>query len=876
MSPSTSSCGGAGAPRAGADPAAAVRAVEAAGIGLLGWDPATGAVWCDEVARRLFAAPEGELRGVEDLWRRVHPDDRTAAVRDVRAAAGGTFHCEVRVDVPDDGTRWVTCRGAVLAEPQGRRVVAVAFDSSAVREDSTQALRVLASMATGLLLVDRDWRVTYLNPEGERILGVEADEVQGKTLWRTLPAAGEPAAVERYRRVLATGVPESVEEHHPDLGAWFEVRVEPAAGGLAVSFLDVTARRTAQESAQAAARRLELLSSVSEDLAGTLDLGEALDRLARSVVPRLADFVVITVADDAGTMVDETSWHVEAEQRATLETYTQVRMAAMTDRSFFVTAIGTGDPVIVESGAAQAIAARLAPGEAAEAIRRLAPESGFFVPLVARGRTVGLLSLYRGPAREPMSEEERSTGIELAARAALAVDNARAYLRAREAAAEAEAASRRLALLARVSEALSTTLDGAEAVSRLARLVVPQLGDWCVVSLSGASGGTAETAWSHRDQANAAAVEEFVLTHPEWVAAAPVAEALRTGFPVAVRDADEAAQALAGADLSVLAPSGLTVAPLVARGRVLGVLALVTGAEREPHDDDEVETATEAARRAGLALDNVRLYAHQRSQAEELQRSLLTEPPEPDHVQIEVRYVPASEEAQVGGDWYDAFLQPEGASVLVIGDVVGHDMRAAAAMGQVRSLLRAIAYTTNADPHEVLSRLDAALEGLQVGTTATAVVARLEQTADERARGVSRVRWSNAGHPPPMTISPDGAVAVLAGVEADLLLGFDPAAARSESETVLQRGSTLLLYTDGLVERRGQSLDDGLVRLRELLSSLAHYPLDELCDEVLRRLRPESAEDDVALVAVRLHRQDVPRPGEAGPERTPSRLPRGV
>src|SRR3712207_594986 len=102
----------------------------------------------------------------------------------------------------------------------------------------------------------------------------------------------------------------------------------------------------------------------------------------------------------------------------------------------------------------------------------------------------------------------------------------------------------------------------------------------------------------------------------------------------------------------------------------------------------------QVAARAGLVLDNARLYRQQRDLAEGLQRSLLTAPPEPDHSQVVVRYVPAAEAAQVGGDWYDAFLQPDGATVVVIGDVVGHDTRAAAAMSQVRTLLRGIAVAT--------------------------------------------------------------------------------------------------------------------------------------------------------------------------------------
>jgi serine phosphatase RsbU (regulator of sigma subunit) len=197
---------------------------------------------------------------------------------------------------------------------------------------------------------------------------------------------------------------------------------------------------------------------------------------------------------------------------------------------------------------------------------------------------------------------------------------------------------------------------------------------------------------------------------------------------------------------------------------------------------------------------------------------------------------------------------------LVIGDVVGHDAEAAAGMGQIRGLLRGIAATTGDGPAEVLSRLDHAMALLQVETTATAVVARLERSDDEPEGGVTRLRWSNAGHPPPMLIDPDGTVTVLTrsssteptGIDSDLLLGLGPAATRTESQARLEVGSTVLLYTDGLVERRGQSLDEGLALLRDTLTELAGCGVDDLCDEVLARMLAARPEDDAALTVVRL------------------------
>jgi hypothetical protein len=169
----------------------------------------------------------------------------------------------------------------------------------------------------------------------------------------------------------------------------------------------------------------------------------------------------------------------------------------------------------------------------------------------------------------------------------------------------------------------------------------------------------------------------------------------------------------------------------------------------------------------------------------------------------------------------------------------------------------------------VLTDLDAAIEGLGMGTMATAAIARVEQTPEERAAGLTRVRWSNAGHPPPVVIHADGRIERLGGARAEMMLGVDPAARRTESVVTLARGATLLLYTDGLVEDRDLPLDEGMARLEATLAELAGETLDDLCDAVIGRLRPQGLQDDVALVAIRLHRQDRPRPAEAGPRRLP-------
>jgi serine phosphatase RsbU (regulator of sigma subunit) len=337
-----------------------------------------------------------------------------------------------------------------------------------------------------------------------------------------------------------------------------------------------------------------------------------------------------------------------------------------------------------------------------------------------------------------------------------------------------------------------------------------------------------------------------------------VERSLRTAQVVEVRSrAVEAVRAVlepgeARDLITRLAPGSGAVVPLRGRGRTLALVSLFNDPERGPMTREELRAARDLAGRAGLALDNARLYRQQRHLAEELQRSLLAEPAGPDHVQIVARYVPAAEAAEVGGDWYDAFPQRSGDTVVVIGDVLGHDSAAAATMGQLRAALRGIAVATGAGPAELLGVVDQTMHTLRTPTMATAFVARLEHSCDQAARGEATVRWSNAGHPSPMLIGPDGTVEEVVGDHPDLLLGIDPDAERSEHTRTLPPGATLVLFTDGLVERRDESISEGLARLRVTLEALADRDLDELCDEVVARMLPSRPQDDVVVLALRL------------------------
>jgi PAS domain S-box-containing protein len=468
----------------------------------------------------------------------------------------------------------------------------------------------------------------------------------------------------------------------------------------------------------------------------------------------------------------------------------------------------------------------------------------------------------------------------LTAQIALTASRLRADAVRADAVAAMTAATARLQLLADAGRVLSGSLEITRQVGQLADVVVPTLADWCWVVVTDEQGRLHEMASAHRDPELRAELELYVHSMVAVMSDQAAASVVtRTGHPLVLPRIDEARVERAipePATRQLLGRLGLdsaVIVPLVARGQSLGALGLFNGAERGTHTPAEVETAVEVGRRAGLALHHARLYGQQRALAGALQHSMLTDPPAPDHCEIVVRYVPAAEGAEIGGDWYDAFLEPAGATVLAIGDVVGHDVRAAAAMGQLRSLLRGISYSSGASPAQVLTQVDRAVRGLGLDTMATAVVARLEQGDDDLRADRTLLRWSSAGHPPPVLLRPDGQVAVLDGDLPDLLLGVDPSVERHDRVAVLPVGSTVFLHTDGLVERRDRDLDTGTAALVAVLAEHATLPLADLCDRVLERLFLPDAEDDVALLAVRLHPQGHPRPPEAGPQVLPPGFP---
>ncbi|MFF3847179.1 SpoIIE family protein phosphatase [Streptomyces sp. NPDC002328] len=464
---------------------------------------------------------------------------------------------------------------------------------------------------------------------------------------------------------------------------------------------------------------------------------------------------------------------------------------------------------------------------------RLIPISWSASPVTDDGAFIGMAVLFTDTAGERSARRERA-----------------AYTRALEDLTE------RLTLVAEITDVLGQTLETDEALVRLGRLLVPRLADWAAVDLRVASGEV------HRVAVTGPAGREAGLeggrqrlTEAVEGDHSPLVQVLNGADPVLQQEADPAAppaSPLAAVHDDFLRTVGSTSAitvPLGPRGQITGALTVVRTDPEHPFDSDDLDVVSDIGRRVGLVIDNARRFGRQRAVAEAMQRNLLAPLPQPGRLRLAARYQPAPAGSQVGGDWYDAFERKDGTLALVIGDVVGHDLTAAAGMAQLHGILRSLAWDHIGPPGAVVDRLDDAMLAITTVPMATLVLALLE--GDPYA-GPWTLRWTSAGHPPPLLLTRDGQAQYLEAGQG-VVLGVPPGTggSRPSAARSLPPGSTLLLYTDGLIEIPGSDLDTGLARLRRHALALAHEPLDTLCDQLPARMPPGST-DDVALLALRL------------------------
>jgi GAF domain-containing protein/anti-sigma regulatory factor (Ser/Thr protein kinase) len=584
--------------------------------------------------------------------------------------------------------------------------------------------------------------------------------------------------------------------------------------------LEIDARAAAEE----AAEQLRRLEAVTEAALAHLALDDLLEVLLIRVRELIGTdtAVVMTIDEERGELVGRATVGVEGRiETVTLGEGFSGRIAA------------EGRPLAVDDIQSSEFAT--------DSIRGAGLASMLGVPLVVGGRVTGVLGMGT-LVRRVFTAGDTDLLQRAGDRIALAMENARLYEAERTARAAAEQAAERIRRIESISEvALHHIALEDEVLERLLSRVRDALGTDTAALL--VIDDERQTLVARAAKGLEEEVERGIEVPVGRGFAGRVAE---QRAPLVVEDASE---------IEVVSPllrqrmRSLAGVPLAIDDRLLGVLHVGTR-ERRSFSAEDMTLLALAGERLAVALDHSRLFAREHFVAETLQRSLLPESlPELPGATVASRYLPGEGEA-VGGDWYDVVPLRDGRFALAMGDVVSRGVRAASVMGQLRNALRAYAIEGH-DPPQLLERLDAmarAIDGQELATVVYAVVAPETGTME----------YATAGHPPPMVLEGGGEVVLLEEGRGPPL-GALPDAIYSCARAELGPGATLLLYTDGLVERRDMWIDEGLERLSAVAAAADEMAPDELVEHLVTTLIEGAAADDVAVLALRMD------PAPAGP-----------
>ncbi|HEV7193508.1 MAG TPA: GAF domain-containing SpoIIE family protein phosphatase [Jatrophihabitantaceae bacterium] len=461
------------------------------------------------------------------------------------------------------------------------------------------------------------------------------------------------------------------------------------------------------------------------------------------------------------------------------------------------------------------------------------------LPLLAGAERVGVIGLTFEGRHTP--DERQRDFLEVFAETC-----AQALIRVRAVAAASDR-SAKLAFLSDASVELASSLDYRATLAKVAHLVVQSLGDWCAVDI--VDDGTLHTlAVAHIDPAKVSWAREMQQRYPtDLDAQTGVAQVVRTGvselYPqitdeMLVEGARDEEHLQLARDLGL---RSAMVVPLAARGRVLGAISILSAESERGYGPEDLAIAEDLARRAAIAIDNAELFSETRQVALRLQHAVLPESlPTMAGWQFALHYSPAGR-TDVGGDFYDVLPQSDGTVAVIVGDVMGRGVVAAAAMAQIRAAVRAYV-AVDADPQSVAARLDQMFLRYGYQQLVTMVYAVIDPRTN-------RVTVTAAGHPAPITITSDGVAAPLSDA-VDPPLGVHRPQRRSVGVEV-PPDTTLLLYTDGLIERRTEDIDQSLERLHDNARALAGDDLPRALDAMVDVVRDPDRDDDVTALAIR-------------------------
>ncbi len=701
------------------------------------------------------------------------------------------------------------------------------------------AFRALADALPNFVWLSRDdGSIEFLNEPLLKYTGLDENDARERGLPSMVYPADRPQMSERWRDSLASGLPYEAEfrlcRAEDETYRWFLARALPirdAAGDVAYwigSATDVDAQKRATEN-------LHFVIESSGVFAAAETVQEVCDEFARMAVQQFADWCFVLLGDRADRYEVAARAHRDPERVRLFEQHLET-----------VHPGGSLDQLL--SGGRTAVFARISDAQLRESardekhlalLRQMGLHSGIVAPVRYAGRTFGGVIMYSAESRRVFDRDDADV-LDLLAQRAAARIHAMHELR------EEQTERRRLEFLGRATQAVFESFDLTTAFGNLTQVVVSEMADMAAVFRVEEASAARLVAAAHRDETADEVVRTLVgirVMHGEaekrFIHALQARKPL-VGTGLAPGKLSGSVWPYLSEEIGALAPRSLVTIPLHSRGKVYGAIVAYYTDEGRPFKAEDVDVLQEIGRHASVALENADVFQRERRMSETLQDSLLPPSlPEVAGMSFDAVYLPSATEAQVGGDWYDAFQLEDGAMVVSAGDVTGRGADAAVIMGKVRHLL-AIAPSYERDPARILDTVESVLARRYPDAIVTAFLGIID-------REHKTICYANAGHPAPLLRRSDS----LEELHADgLPLGLRREAERSESSTAdLTDARMLVLYTDGLTESRHDVIG-GYEQLRSVLERDAllhtHRPARFIEEACLGSASP----DDVAVLTI--------------------------
>jgi PAS domain S-box-containing protein len=693
----------------------------------------------------------------------------------------------------------------------------------------------LDALGEAAIVADAQGRIVFVNTAAEQLLALRGEALSGRPVAEAVFSGDDQDPFREASGQVLTGV--------PWLGELDVVRADGSTtrtevsctplrrGGTNEGLLCVINELSGTRSRVHVARRLADRITGLARVAAELATAEDLDTVTKVVIGEAADAVGATVGSlsllvgpDTLSLAGLRGGREGAAGRWTRYSVHDPTPAGDVARS--------GETLVLLGR--EAIAQRYPDLErAAEGERSM-----IALPLRLTGRTIGVVT-WSFPGRRRIDVAEMEFYGVIADSCAQAIERIRAQQ-------ESGRQAARVQFLADATSTLSESLDYQRTLAEVARMAVPTFADWCAIDLV-EDDRLHRLAVEHVDPAKVALAIELQDRYPAPPDGGGVWEVIRTGETMLVSEITDEMLTPAAQDeehlriIVALRLRSVIIVPLVARGTVLGAMTMVMAESDRRYDESDLGFAADLGRRAAIAIDNSQLHTETLEAAERLQRAVL--PELPDKIsgwEVASYYSPAGR-TEIGGDFFDVLPLPGGRLVVLVGDVMGRGVRAAAAMAQMRAAIRAYV-AIDPEPAHVLQMMDRLFRAYDIGQLVTLVYLVADPDHD-------LVAMANAGHPPPVVLRADGSVEQLPSTE-EPPLGAS-AGAREVTTFRLAPGDLVLAFTDGLIERRNEDIDVGQHRVVEAVTRLNGGVLPDRLEQLVTHIRDRTRSDDVAALAVR-------------------------